>query len=400
MIKQVAFLLLTVGLFSVSAEPLRLDQAIHLGITNDVRLLPHKSELTLAKMRSDSSLIYKNPELRLGTELNNDDPQQRASLRFYPPNPWQVHAGKGENLALSNQAQARYEDAVLQITVEIMKNYRELQCLKEEEELLKQLLVMKQSFAKRLDSQLSSGAATQAQTLLAHWALLETKDKYEESKIKGLERKQLFSQQMGIPVKELTLEPLNKIPSPTVVDPEKMISQALQNNLQLHLLDAQRAQSLAQLSNAKSQSLPWLNFVEVGYRTGSDEWELEMGLEIPIFTLKGTEKRLTSEAVFQRNIEIETLRQSMKFAVRSSTKRYNSTVREWINLEKQQGELIKKTDQFLDQMTPTNPQQMDDQLALKEKMIQAKFKLLNLHRRINQARTELILLIGKPLKER
>jgi len=395
MIKQVAFLLLTVGLFSASAEPLHLDQAIHLGITNDVRLVPYKSDLTLAKMRNDSSLIYKNPEFRIGTELNNDDPQQRASIRFYPPNPWQVHAGKGENTALSNQAQARYEDAALKTTVEIMKNYRELQCLEEEQALLNQILLMKQTFAKRLESQLSAGTAIKAQALLAHWAVVETKDKYEETKTKLTELKQLFARQIGVSEEKLTIESLKQTPHPSLVDPEKMALEALQNNLQLHLLDAQREQANARLSNAKSESVPWLNFVEVGYRTGSEEWELEVGLEIPLFTLSGTEKRLSYEAVSRRNIEIETLRQSMKFTVKSSARTYNSTVNEWINLQKQQGELIKKTEQYLSKMTPSNPQQMDDQLALKEKMIHAKFKLLNLRRRINQAKISLIILLGK-----
>jgi outer membrane protein TolC len=174
-----------------------------------------------------------------------------------------------------------------------------------------------------------------------------------------------------------------------------MALEALQNNLQLHLLNAQRAQADAQLSNAKSGAIPWLNFVEVGYRTGSEEWELEVGVEIPIFTLSGTEKKLSYEALSRRNIEIETLRQSMKFTVRSAAQTYNKTITEWTTLQKQQGELIKKTEQYLKKTTPANPQQMDDQLSLKEKMIQAKFKLLNLRRKINQAKINLIILLGK-----
>ena len=278
-----------------------------------------------------------------------------------------------------------------------MKNYRELQCLEEEQKLLNQILLMKQTFAKRLESQLSARTATQAQALLAHWAVVETKDKYEETKTKLTELKQLFARQIGVSEEKLTIESLKQTSRPTLVDPEKMALEALQNNLQLHLLDAQRAQANARLSNAKSESVPWLNFVEVGYRTGSEEWELEVGLEIPLFTLSGTEKRLSYEAVSRRNIEIETLRQSMKFTVKSSARTYNSTVNEWINLQKQQGELIKKTEQYLSKMTPSNPQQMDDQLALKEKMIHAKFKLLNLRRRINQAKINLIILLGKAI---
>jgi outer membrane protein TolC len=382
---------------SGSAEVLRLEQAIDLAITNDVRLVPYASELQLAQARADAALPYKNPELRLGTELNGNDPGQRASVRFYPPNPWQVKADKKDNGALLGQELARYQSAVLNTTVEVMTTYQELQCLEKEQKLVEQIMKMKATFAAQMDKQLSAAVATQAQGLLAHWELLEAQEEVTNFAAKANLLKQTLAAQIGRSAEDLTILPLEKMDSFIPVNPEKLVAEALQNRAELQLLNAQRAQADARLRSAKSAAVPWLNFVELGYRTGSDQWELQAGFEIPIFTLKGTEKMLSYETVSRRNIEIEKQTQAIRFEVEAAAKAYNTTVSEWIALQKHQAVLMKKTRIYLAQMPPSNPQRMSDQLSLEEKLIRAEFKTLALHRRINQAKILLISLVGKSI---
>jgi len=388
---------IVLGVASIgSANVLNLDKAIDLAVANDARLAPYVSELKLAQARSEAALPYKNPELRLGTELNND-PGQRASVRFYPPNPWLVKAEKKDNGATLAQVQARYQGAVLETTIAVMTTYHELQCLEKEQELSRQIMKMKQAFSTRMDEQLSAAAATQAQELLAHWELLEAQEEYQDSIAKSKALKQTLAGQTGLSVENLTLAPLTEQNSFQPVIPAELVTVALKNHAALQLLMAQREQADARLRSAKSAAVPWINFVELGYRTGSEEWELEAGFEIPLFTLKGTEKMLSYEEVSQRNIEIEKQKQAIRYEVEAAAKAYNTLVSAWSEIETRQQALVKATQNYLKQMPASNPQQMDEQLRLEEKLIHAETKALMLRRQINHAKILLIARIGKQI---
>ena len=121
------------------AGPLAMEDAIALARLNDARLAPFAAALKLAEFRNNASLQRDNPELRLGTDLNGDDPDMRAAVRFFPLHPWAAKALKHENSALAEEGAAAYRGAVLETTLETMTLYHELQCLDKEKALYERL---------------------------------------------------------------------------------------------------------------------------------------------------------------------------------------------------------------------------------------------------------------------
>lgn len=376
---------------------LRLEQMIALAVTNDVRLAPYSSALKLAQTRSEASVQYKNPELRLGTELNGDEPGQRASVRFYPPNPWQVGAEKDENSALFGEENAAYHGAWLETVMDVMSTYHELQCLETEKDLYDRLVSIKKGFAMRVDEQVAAAVGTQAQGLLALWEMQEALEDRRHTEIRVELLKQTLSVLTGQPAGRFLIIPMKGEDVLIRVDPEESTRVAMGYRPQLQLLRAQRAAAEARLRGTKAAGVPWINFVEVGYRTRSDRWELEAGFELPFFTLGGTDKMLSYEELALRNVAIETQEQRLRFEVGAAVKAYNGTVDEWIKLQDRQLVLMKKTRTYLARTTDDTPQRMQERMMLEEKLIRAEFKMLDIRRRINKAHVALISTIGQPI---
>ncbi len=381
----------------LQADELGLEQMVVLATTNDLRLAPYSSALKLAQCRSDAFVQYENPELRMGTELNGSDPGQRASIRFYPPNPWQVGAEKGENSALVGEETAAYQSALLETTTDVISAYHELQCLEAEKELYERLVNIKKVFASRVDEQIAAAVGTQAQGLLALWEMQEALEDRRNAEIQAKQLKQSLAVLTGQPVDRFAIVPLKEDDSFAPVDPEESTRIAMGHRPQLQLLRAQRAAADARLRGAKAAGVPWINFIEVGYRTGSEQWELEAGFELPFFTLDGSEKMLTYEELSLRNIEIEAQEQRLRFEVGVAVKAYNVAVGEWTLLQDQQLVLIKKTRAYLDRTSDDSPQRMQERMSLKEKLIRAEFKMLEIRRNINRIHVELIFIVGQPI---
>lgn len=378
-------------------DEFRLDQMIARATTNDVRLAPYASALKLAQYRSDASVQYENPELRLGTELNGVDPGQKASVRFYPPNPWQVSAEKGKNSAIVAEETAAYQRALLETTIEVMTTYHELQCLEKEEGLYDRLVHLKKKFALRVDEQVAASMGTQAQGLLALWEMQEALEERRYAEIQAGKLKQTLALLTGEAPEFFTIVALKEGDSFEPVDAEKSIQISMGHRPQLQVLRAQRAVADARLRGAKAAGVPWINFVEVGYRTRSEQWELEAGFELPFFTLGGTEKMLSYEALSLRNIEIEVQEQRLRFEVGSSVKAYNAALAEWAQLQDRQRVLIEQTRAYLALTTDADPKRMQERMSLEEKLIRAEFKMLDIRRRINQTHVELISKVGQPI---
>jgi outer membrane protein TolC len=375
----------------------QLDQIVALATTNDVRLAPYSSALKLAQYRSDASVQYDNPELRMGTELNGSDPGQRASVRFYPPNPWRVGAEKDENSALVGEENAAYQSALLETMIDVISAYHELQCLETEKELYDRLVNIKKGFAVRVDEQVAAAVGTQAQGLLALWEMQEALEDRRNTEIQAEQLKQSLAVLTGQPADRFTIAPLKGDDSFAPINPEESTRIAMGYRPRLQLLRAQRAAADARLRGAKAAGVPWLNFVELGYRTRSDQWELEAGFELPFFTLGGTDKMLAYEELSLRNIEIETQEQRLRFEVGAAVKAYNVAVDEWTQLQDRQRVLIQKTRAYLDRTSDDDPKRMQERVSLEEKLIRAEFKMLDIRRRINQTRVELISMVGQPI---
>ncbi len=376
---------------------LRLEQIISLATTNDARLAPYSSALKLAQVHSESSVQYKNPELRLGTELNGNDPGQRASIRFYPLNPWQVGAQKDENNALFREQNAAYQSAWLETVVDVISTYHELQCLETEKGLYDRVVGIKKTFATRVDEQVAAAAGTQAQGLLALWEMQEALENRRYAEIRFEQLKQSLSALTGQSTGRFTIAPLKGNDSLVRIDPEESTRVAMEHRPRLQLLRAQRAAAEAQLRGTKAAGVPWVNFIEVGYRTRSEQWELEAGFELPFFTLGGTDKMLACEELSLRNIEIEIQEQRLRFEVGTAVKAYNMAVDEWTQLQNRQLVLIKKTRTYLDRTNNNTPQRMQERVSLEEKLIRAELKMLDIRRRINKAHVALISIIGQPI---
>lgn len=380
----------------VPAGELKLEQLIALAKTHDARLAPYASVLKLAQLRSEAFNAPDNPEFRVGTELGDSDPDLAASVRFFPRNPWALSAEKGENNAMVGEETAAYRRALLETTLQVVSDYYELQCLEKEKALYKRLAKIKLGYADRMDQQLAAAAGTQIDGLLAHWDAQETLDSHRDAIIQAEQLKHSLVSRTGNTIDEFNIAALDETALFALQDAEKATMQAIRQRPELQLLQARRAAADARLRGAKSAAIPWLNFVEVGYRNKSRGWALEAAFDLPIYTIGGTEKMLAYEEVALREIEIETQEQMIRLEVDAAVKTYNYAVSEWRVMQARQVPLIQRTQAYLASVPGEEPLQMKERMTLEEKLIRAEFKMLNIRRRVNEALLELLAIVGKP----
>jgi outer membrane protein TolC len=381
----------------VTAELLGLEDAVALAILNDVQLAPYASALKLAQYRSAAFLPRDNPELRLGTDLDGADPDQTASIRFFPLHPWEAGALKRENKALVDEETAVYQGAVLETTLETMSLYHEIQCLEKEKTLYDRLSEIRQQAAERVERQVAAAVGTQAQGLIAYWEAHEALESRRNVEIESARRMQSFAVLIGRPVGQFNVAALDEDAAFTPLDVETSTQAALGNRPELQLLRARRASADARLRGAKADGIPWLNHVEVGYRKNSSRWELGAAFDIPFFTVAGTDKMLASEALLLREIEVDTEEQLVHLKVAAAVQAYNVAVNEWNSLQAEQKTLMEKTRAFLESTPADNSRQLEDRVSLEEKLIRAEFKMLDVRRGVNQTLMELIDIVGTPI---
>jgi hypothetical protein len=377
-------------------EEFRLEQLIALAKTHDARLAPYSSVLKLAQLRSDAFNAPDNPELRVGTELGESDPNLAASVRFFPRNPWALSAEKGENTAMVEEETAAYRSALLETTLQVVSDYHELQCLEKEKALYKRLAKIKMGYANRVDQQLAASVGTQIDGLLAHWDAQETLDSHRDVIIQAEQFKHSLVSRTGKAIDGFNIAPLDDMALFAFQDAETVTMEAMRQRPELQLLQARRAAADARLLGTKAEAVPWLNHIEVGYRNKDRGWQLEAAFNLPVFTLGGTEKMLAYEEVALRDIEIETQEQMIRLEVDAAVKTYNHAVREWRVMQERQVPLVQRTQAYLDSVPGEEPLQMKERMALEEKLIRAEVKMLDIRRRINESLLELIAIVGKP----
>lgn len=381
----------------IPAGPLDLSQAIALAHTNDARLAPYTTALRLAQYRSDASLQRDNPELRLGTDIDSDEPDLRASVRFFPLHPWEANALKRENQALFEEEAAAYQSALLETTLDVATAYYELQCLEKELALYDRLSLVRRQSADLADRQVKAAVLTQAQGLLTHWEVQESLESRRNTRIKVNQIKQSLSALTGQPVQDVHVAPLDEKRGLELLDTEGATHAALSSWPELQSLRAQRSAADARLRGTKAASIPWLNHVEVGYRNNDRGWAVEAALDLPFFTIGGTDKMLAYEELALRNIEVDTQEQMLRIQVHAATRAYNAAVQEWNTLQTGQMALMEKTRAYLDATPGGSPQQAEDRMALEEKLIRAELKMLDVRRSVHATLMDLIALVGKPI---
>lgn len=373
---------------------LQLRQVIELATMHDARLAPYASTLRLAQLRNEAFIPPDNPQLRLGTGLESD-PDLSASIRFFPRNPWALNAQKGENRALVAKEEAAYRQALLETTLQVVSEYHELQCLEKEEELHGRLAVIRQEYADRVEQQLSASVGTQVDGLLARWDVQEALDNQLNLKIKVEQLKHTLVVLTGHSMETFRIAPLEDEVSFALLGAELSIQSAREQCSTLQLLRAKRLAAEARLRGTKAAGIPWVDHLEVGYRNKDRGWQLEAAVNLPFYTLGGTEKMLAYEEVSLRDIEIETQEQMIRIHVEAAVKTYNHAVGEWTRMQQRKAPLVQKTRDYLARVADTDPQRMAERIVLEEKLIAAEFKMLNLRRRIYQAQRVMMDSLGE-----
>lgn len=372
----------------------QLSSYIQLASAHDLQLSSYASTMKISQYRLKTSLPKKNPELRIGTSLDAPDEAVAALIRIYPKNPWISKANDQRNMARLSVDTAAYNQALLSTIAQITSLFKEVQCLEQEQVLVRRLIQIRQDFSDHVGKQVAASVQTQGQGLIARW---KASDAFAEEQALAHKigiAKQTIAALTGLKISQISV-PLMKVDETfRSMNAATLTRIALESRPEMQAVMGERDLAQATLNATKAVKVPWFDFVEVGYKTRDNTWNVETGITLPFFSFRGSEAIFANEKLTQSQFNIETQEQIIRSEISGATRAYNLSVKEWDSLLKRQQPLIQKTSDYLDRMRKEYSYEKE-QLELEEYLIDASLKIVTFRRKINQAQIDLILLLGQ-----
>ncbi len=390
---MVSTLLVTMAA-SAQTELLSLNTAIELALENDVRLLPGKTALQIAQLQQDSPTVWKDPEARFETSLNSEENYVDPSLRFYVPHPWLVRAGAQERAARTDAASANHQTAEATTVAEVYLLYREFQCLEKEIFLADRLAEIKKELFVLAEQQVAAAMKTSGKALLSRWELREA-----ERKVRTLRRerdglKNRLASRTGLDPNAIQLPALELPENFLTPDSGAILRAATGQRPDLRRLQAELKEADAHVKLARAESVPWLNHVQTGYSGRSDEWDVQVAVNIPIFSLRSSKKRVAIAERALRQTILSVSEQAAAAQVREALDRLDGSAAEWAAHRAEQNELTEATQEEIEKLKEFAPSSPGDWLALEERLVQAEHGVLQTLRAVYDAQADLILVTG------
>jgi outer membrane protein TolC len=378
-------------------EPfLSLSVAIDLAVQKDVRLLPQKTTLRIAQLRQNAPTVWQDPEARFETGLDTREDFFNSALRFYPPHPWQLQAAARETASLTAAAGAEYQMAQAATAADTFLLYRELQCLEKEIPQVELFAGIKKDIMELTEQRVAAAMGTSGEALLLRWEWREA-----EREVRTLRReydvlKDRLAVRTGVPRESLHLAPLDYTESFITARPEEACRSALESRPELLLLQAQLKQAEAQLKQAEAEQLPWFNHVQTSYSDPEHEWEVQVAVSLPIFSLGGSKKRqaLAEQSLRQTALMFSEI--AVGAQIGETLKALARAGDEWAAHRKEQAELAEATRAEIKKLQEFAPSAPAEWLSLEARLAQADRRLLQTLRAVYSAQAELLLATGQP----
>ena len=374
---------------------LTINRLIELAIETDVRLLPKRNALQMAQLRQDEPILWADPELRVGTDLNLNRRFINTAVRIYPPNPWQREAEQLEKTSQTSLAQADCQIMEAQTAMEIYRLYREIQCSEKEIELAARLTTVKKEMAAIADRQVKASVETSGGALRYHWELREAQQVERELRQTHQLLKNKLATQTGLAIEEISLPPLNPKEPLDAIDPDTRIESAIAGRPDLQLLQAQLQLTDAQLKQVGAEQRLWFDHVQAGYSEESDAWDIQVAIRIPIFSRKSTKKYqiLTDHTLKQTVLLLS--EQTIAIQIREAVTSFASAVEELTIYQTELADLNEETSAEIEKLKKFAPSSPMEWIKLEEWLIKADSRQLQLLRNIYSAQATLFSLTGQ-----
>jgi len=389
--KRILILLAVVPLLAADAQKfLSLSSAMKLALENDTRLLPGKAAWQLAQLRQESPGVWRDPEARFETGLNSDEPFLDSALRFYLPNPWEVRSVSMENASLTATAEAEYRMGGVATAAEVHRMYREFQCLEKEILLADRLTGIKQELASLSDKRVKAGMQTSGQSLLLRWELRETEREARTLRGEQAVLKNRLTALTGLKLETLEI-PVLEFPE-TFAAPDAEVDVAHRPDLMLRQAQVQKAD--AKLKQARAEQVPWFNHVQTSYSDSSDEWDVQVAVSLPLFSLAGSKKNLALAERSLRQTICEVSEEAVSAQVCMALEALTGAVGEWQLHRTELAELAEATRAEIEKLQEFSPSAPAAWLTLEERLVQAEHRLIQTLREVYSAQADLLFVTG------
>ncbi|MBC8070750.1 MAG: TolC family protein, partial [Deltaproteobacteria bacterium] len=287
-------------------------QAYALAIDNnpDVAVLAAEAEVGNAEV--DAAKQLDNPQLRV-TSFDVDDVVARRSwvnigVRVPIPRPGTIRAARdGAKLAAASQASLT-DDGKRLLRVAIYKAYARLAMLTLDLEHATRTAELERSRRAHLDTRLEQAVATQLEVALADLDHAEAVSEEEKLRDEIVDVERELTRLVGAdrPLRfHVDREGLQKVVID--LDRERLTEQAMAARPELHAAQYSIGHAKSEEYLARSQSWPWLDWVQAQYLAGPDSnrysWGFGLALSLPVLSWNRGEIKAARATVRQREAE-------------------------------------------------------------------------------------------------
>ena len=309
--------------FSDPGGDLGLRQLTELAIANSPEITAADTVTKVSRARRAIVGQWRDPELRTSfdwddlrvnevKEDGNNDNIRRAesfafSLRFYPPNPWEIRAEMHKAMAEINYADFIYKQASRDVINEVRGLYQELQFLTERARLGEGVYRLEQEEYQRLSELMKEGGLRGPVDKARLRALKTQTGEVTSDQIRIRKVRSQLAALVGI--NDGSRIKVEGVPDRPMIGfgpgSEASLSEmAFLNDLTLNDLTRLQRVSKSELSAYEARKIPWLSFLSLGrdrtfrdHLAVSDSWEIGLSFNIPLFTTFSKEATIHEEQI-------------------------------------------------------------------------------------------------------
>ncbi len=272
------------------------------------------------------------PEVKVPGPGNDDavrrNEQLATSVRFYPPNPFEIRAELDKSMAEISYAEYYLRQVGRDVVHEVRTLYQELQFLQEDIALGRAIYRLEREEYERLQRVLDEGN--------------QLRDPVDRQRRRAIERQGITSspeikfQQVRAQLAALVgLEDPGRIkvegvPNRRVLGFHEdtvasLTEMAFMNNLKLADLDRLKRLAEGDLRGFKAKKIPWVSFIETGrdrsyssHLAINDTWSVRIAVNVPIFSLFSKESDVYREQIRSYQNQAERYRAQIERQIASA----------------------------------------------------------------------------------
>ncbi len=317
---------------------LDLRQLTQLALANSPAFASAEGNLNVAKAQRRALRHWRDPELRTGFDWDDVRVQESpggpgtdttrrneafdVSVRFFPPNPWEMRAELSKALAEISYAEFALRQTGREIINQVRRLYQDLQFAQEDIRLGKGVYRLELEEYERLKAGSLRGPADNQK--------LRELDRLDTTSATEIRFQALRSELAAlVGLEDPSRIRVEGVPNRPVVGfrpdtVEALTEMAFMNNLEIADLD--RLQKLAQgdLAAFKATKIPWVSFFEMGrdrryneHLPVNDQYSARLAFNVPIFSVFSKEGEVYQEQIRSYKKQAERYRKQIQRRISS-----------------------------------------------------------------------------------